>query len=85
MMNENITCTITKEIGVISKNERGYTKEVNLVDWNNSGEKLDIRNWHPNREKSGKGITLTLNEGRMLRKILDDFYDKVDSDGEASQ
>lgn len=84
MMNENITCTITKEIDVISKNERGYTKEVNLVKWNDSSEKLDIRNWHPNREKSGKGITLTLNEGRMLRKILDEFYDKVDSGGEAS-
>lgn len=55
-MNErNITCEIVRPITVLSENERGYTKEINLVSWNGAEPKFDIRNWHLGREKSGKG------------------------------
>jgi Uncharacterized protein conserved in bacteria (DUF2128). len=33
-MTKDITYKITKEVAVLSKNKRGYTKEVNFVSWN---------------------------------------------------
>lgn len=62
MTKKSVTCEIIEPIAVLSKNEKGYTKEINLVSWNGAEPKFDIRNWHPGREKSGKGITLTKDE-----------------------
>ena len=62
MTEKGITCEIMRPIAVLSENERGYTKEINLVSWNGADPKYDIRNWHPDRKKSGKGITLTEEE-----------------------
>ena len=62
MTEKRITCEIVETIAVLSENEKGYTKESNLVSWNGAEPKFDIRNWHPGRERSGKGITLTKDE-----------------------
>ena len=62
MAEKGITCEIVRPIKVLSVNERGYTKEINLVSWNGAEPKFDIRNWHPGRVRSGKGITLTKDE-----------------------
>lgn len=62
MPEKSITCEIVEPIAVLSENEKGYTKEINLVNWNGAEPKFDIRNWHPGRERSGKGITLTRDE-----------------------
>lgn len=62
MADKNITCEIVESIAVLSESEKGYTKELNLVSWNGAEPKFDIRNWHPGRERSGKGITLTKEE-----------------------
>ena len=62
MTEKTITCEIVRPIAVLSENERGYTREINLVSWNGGDPKYDIRNWHPGREKCGKGITLTRDE-----------------------
>lgn len=75
-MKENITYTVTQEIGVISRNDNGNTKEVNLVVWNDQEAKLDIRNWSPNRERYGKGIIMTIEEEWMLLMILQMFYSR---------
>ncbi|MBQ6076408.1 MAG: hypothetical protein IJK86_09715 [Lachnospiraceae bacterium] len=69
-MGKDITCTIEKELAVLSTNDHGYTKELNYVSWNGAEAKLDIRQWWPGREKSGKGVTLTEEEGRNLRDAL---------------
>lgn len=66
----NITFEITKHIGVISESSRGWTKELNLVSWNNRDPKYDIREWDPEHEKMGKGITLTEEEARDLKELL---------------
>lgn len=66
MAEKSIACEFAKEIAVLSKNEKGYTKEINLISWNGAEPKYDIRNWHPGREKSGKGITLTEEEAHAL-------------------
>ncbi len=75
MTEKNITCEITKEIAVLSENEKGYTKEINLVSWNGAEAKFDIRNWHPGRERSGKGIALTRDEARSLMEALKEVFD----------
>ena len=73
-MAKEITCTITKPIEVLGENGRGYTKEVNFVSWNNASAKLDIREWLPEHERCGKGITLSDGEGRKLLDALIKLY-----------
>ena len=71
---KQITSEITKEIAVLGENNRGYTKEANFVSWNGNTDKLDIREWHPNHERCGKGVTLTEDEGRKLYEALKTIY-----------
>ena len=70
MTEKNITFRMERPIAVLSRNERGYTKEINLISWNGSDPKYDIRNWHPDRQKCGKGIALTEEEARALMDAL---------------
>lgn len=74
MTEKGITCEIVRPIAVLSENERGYTKEINLVSWNGADPKYDIRNWHPGREKCGKGITLTEEEVHALMDALKEVF-----------
>lgn len=62
---------IVEELGVFSENNKGWTREVNLISWNGGNPKYDIRDWAPDHEKMGKGITLTADELADLKKILD--------------
>ena len=73
---EDITSTITKPLAVLGENGKGYTKEANFISWNGNAAKLDIREWHPNHERCGKGITLTEDEGRNLYAALKTIYEK---------
>lgn len=61
---------IQEELGTLSESAKGWTKEVNLISWNGAAAKYDIRDWAPNHEKMGKGITLTAEEAQALYKIL---------------
>lgn len=61
---------IKEELGTLSESAKGWTKEVNLISWNGAASKYDIRDWAPNHEKMGKGITLTAEEAEALYKIL---------------
>ena len=67
----DIKYEIQKEIGVISEGSRGWTKELNLVSWNDAAPKYDIRDWSPDHEKMGKGVTLTEEEARKLKELLE--------------
>ena len=62
---------IVEEIGVLSENAKGWRKELNLISWNGAAPKHDIREWAPDREKMGKGITLTKEELSALKKLID--------------
>lgn len=66
----DIKFDITKEFGALSENAKGWKKELNLVSWNEREPKYDIRDWSAGHEKMGKGITLTADEVRNLRDIL---------------
>lgn len=61
---------IIKKIGVLSKSASGWTKEVNLMSWNDRDAKYDIREWSPDREKRGKGVTLSKEELLALKELL---------------
>ena len=66
----DIKFEIKEELGTLSESPKGWTKEVNLISWNGAAPKYDIRDWAPNHEKMGKGITLTAEEAEALYKIL---------------
>ena len=66
----DIKYEIKKEIGVLSENAKGWRKELNLVSWNGAAPKYDIREWAPDHEKMGKGITLTKEEAENLLELL---------------
>ena len=66
----DIKYDIIQEIGVLSENSKGWRKEINLISWNGAEPKYDIRDWSPEHEKMGKGTTLTKDEARKLKEIL---------------
>lgn len=68
--NQDFTFSITKHLGVLSTTQTGWNKEVNLVEWNGNPAKLDIRDWDPDHEHMGRGITLHKPETLELLEIL---------------
>ena len=69
----DITFEIKKSLGVLSESTKGWTKELNFISWNRREPKYDIREWDPEHEKMGKGVTLTEEELIALKKLLDEF------------
>ena len=69
---------IVKELGVISEGARGWTKELNLISWNDKPAKFDIRDWAPDHEKMGKGVSLTEEEMQSLIELFNE-RDEEDS------
>jgi len=61
---------IVEHIGVLSESAKGWTKELNVISWNGKEPKYDLRDWAPNKEKMGKGITLTQAELEVLKRLL---------------
>ena len=61
---------IVERVGIVSGTEKGWKKELNLISWNDREAKYDIRDWDETHEKMGKGITLTQEELKKLREIL---------------
>ncbi len=66
----DIKFDIVEEIGVLSENAKGWKKELNLISWNGAAPKYDIRDWSPEHEKMGKGVTLTKEEILDLKKLI---------------
>jgi hypothetical protein len=64
---------IVNEFGVIVETSKGWTKELNLVSWNERQAKYDIRDWSPDHSKMGKGITLTKDELVQLKELLNNM------------
>jgi len=68
---KDIKFEITNELGAISESSKGWHKELNRISWNGGEPKYDIRDWAPNHEKMGKGVTLTEYELRQLKVLID--------------
>lgn len=66
----DIKYEIRQHIGVLSEGSRGWRKELNSISWNEREPKLDIRDWDSEHQKMGKGVTLSSEEARQLRDLL---------------
>jgi hypothetical protein len=66
----DIKYEIVKNIGILSKAGSGWTKELNIISWNDREPKYDLRDWSPDREKMGKGVTLSKEELLALKELL---------------
>ena len=64
---------IIETIAIISESPKGWTKELNLVSWNGRDPKYDLRDWAPEKEKMGKGVTLTKEELETLKTKLQEI------------
>ena len=69
-----INYEIKEHIGIISENKDGWTKELNLVSWNDNDPKYDIRDWNPTHDKMSRGITLTEKEAYELSSLLNEEF-----------
>lgn len=69
----DIKYEINENLGVISESSKGWKKELNLISWNGKEAKYDLRDWSPNHEKMGKGVTLNTDELKVLKEILNDM------------
>ncbi len=66
----DIKFEIKETVGVIAESAKGWKKELNLISWNGKEAKYDLREWSPNHEKMGKGVTLTRDELKSLKELL---------------
>lgn len=62
---------IINELGVLSETGSGWRLELNRISWNGREPKYDIRTWGPERNKMGKGVTLTEQELYKLKELID--------------
>ena len=44
--------------------------ELNRISWNGNEPKYDLRRWSPNRDKMGKGVTMSEKELIALYEFL---------------
>ena len=69
----DIRYEIKEKVGIIAESAKGWKKELNLISWNGNEAKYDLREWSPGHEKMGKGFTLTIDELKRLRKLLNEM------------
>lgn len=61
---------IVKKVGTIAQSPKGWEKQLNVISWNGRAPKYDLRDWSPDGTKMGKGITLSLEELKSLKRLL---------------
>lgn len=66
MKNERFSYKVIANVGTLAQYPNGWSKEVNIVSWNEGPAKLDIRDWSEDHEKMSRGITLTADEAQRL-------------------
>ena len=60
---------VVKNYGSLSESNKGWKKEVRLISWNDKDPKYDIREWSPESDKMGKGVTLSKEEMKALKAL----------------
>lgn len=66
----DIKFEIKETVGAIAESAKGCKKELNLISWNGKEAKYDLREWAPGHEKMGKGVTLSNDELKALKELL---------------
>lgn len=67
---------INKHVAVLSTDNRGWNKELNVVRWNVKEPKLDIREWNPEHTMMSRGTILTIEEAVKLRDGLNEYLEE---------
>lgn len=65
-----VTYSIKEKCGRISEKESGWTKELNIISWNERDAKYDIRDWSPSHDRMSRGITFSIEEVSELKRLL---------------
>ena len=68
---------IIAHLGVMSTNDEGWTREVNLVSYNGAPAKYDIRYWSPDHSRMSKGMTLTEEEAEAMSAMIANYLLKT--------
>lgn len=69
----DIKFEIINKLGVLAEGAKGWKKEVNIMSWNGRKAKIDVRDWDEAHTKMGKGITLSKNELKALKDLLNEL------------
>jgi len=64
---------VIQKHGIISESSKGWTKELRSISWNDKEAKYDLREWSPDDEKMGKGITSSVEELVKLKDLLNNM------------
>lgn len=64
---------ILDNVGVFFNSKNGWTKEINIISWNGAEGKVDIRSWSPDHSRMGKGISLTVEEFKALKELMNEI------------
>lgn len=64
-----IKFNIIKHLATLSTSPKNWTKEVNVVSWNDAEPVIDVRNWNEDKTKMSKGITMTVEEFEKLKGV----------------
>lgn len=64
---------ILDDVGVFFNSKNGWTKEINIISWNGAEGKVDIRSWSPDHSRMGKGISLTVEEFKALKELMNEI------------
>lgn len=78
--NTEFAFNIKDHIGVISVYSTGWKKELNLVEWNGSNAKFDIRDWDPEHNHMSRGVTLRQEEAKALAGLIMKFLAQNNSE-----
>lgn len=63
---------IYKHIGNLSESNKGWTKELNYISWDDREPVYDIRTWNDNHTEYGKGVTITAGQMKRLQELIAD-------------
>ena len=69
MKEQNYKYEITKHVGIISSSPKGWTLELNVIDWG-KGERYDLRRWGPDHVQYDRGVRFSEGELETLYGLL---------------
>lgn len=61
---------IIERLGVVSQSKGGWTRELNIVSFNDKDPRYDLRDWAPDRGSMSKGFTFSKEELLVLKDLL---------------
>lgn len=68
---------IEDQVGVLSVSPTGWSKELNLLSWNDGPVRCDLRDWSPDHKTPTSGIALTKSEVKKAIKLYEEWRTKA--------